>query len=108
MLAVSIAPGDADLIALTEAALGQQEEPIAVEGEATAYLAAGARPAPDWSRRDPRRARGGFLAVAGAVDVEGGRLERRAAAKALAAWAPPFGRSPGWALSPALPFARRR
>ena len=97
-LAVSIAPGDDDLVALTKAALGQQEEPIALEGDAIAYLAAGARPAPDWSRRILDAHEEGFVAVAGAVDVEGGRLERRAAAKALDAWAPPFGRSPGWAL----------
>ena len=96
-LAVSVAPGDADLAALTQAALAAQEEPIATEGEATAYLAAGARPAPDWSRRILDAHEEGFVAVGGAVEVEGGRLERRAAAKELAAWSPGFGRSPGWA-----------
>ena len=99
-LAVSVAPGDADLAALTHAALAAQEESISPdgEGEATAYLAAGARPAADWSRRILDAHEEGFVAVGGAVEVEGGLLERRAAAKELAPWSAGFGRSPGWAL----------
>jgi hypothetical protein len=97
-LAVSVAPGDADLAALTDAALAAQDEPIAQDGDATAYLAAGACPAPDWSRRILDAHEEGFVAVGGAVQVDGGRLERRAAAKELAPWSPGFGRSPGWTL----------
>jgi hypothetical protein len=96
-LAVAIT-GDPSLAELTRAALAEQEEPIADEGEATAHLLAGCRPAPDWSRRILDAHEEGFAAVAGAVEVEGGRLERRAAAKELAAWRPGFGRSPGWSL----------
>lgn len=97
-LGVSVMPGNAELMALTRAALAQQEEPVSEAGEATAHLAAGCRPAPDWSRRLLDAHEEGFVAVAGAIEVEGGRIERRAAAKELGDWAPGFGRSPAWAL----------
>ncbi len=106
-LAVSVAPGDADLVALTQAALAAQEEPISPEGDATAYLAAGARPAPDWSRRILDAHEEGFVAVGGAVQVEGGRLERRAAAKELAPWSPGFGRVARLDAPAPLPVAAR-
>jgi hypothetical protein len=91
-LAVSIAPGDDDLVALTKAALGQQEVPIAVEGDATAYLAAGARPAPDWSRRVLDAHQSGYAAVGGSIEVEGLRRP-----KTLEPWAPGRGRVPHFA-----------
>ena len=96
-LAVSVAPGDADLTRLTQAALAAQEEPVTDEAEATAYLAAGCSPAPDWSRRILDAHEEGFVAVAGAIELEG-RLGNRAAAKELAPWRPGSGRSPGWTL----------
>jgi len=95
-LTVVIEPGDAELVAVTREALAAQEEAVAEEGHATAHLVAGARPAPDWSRRILDAHEQGFVAVGGAIEVEGGVLERRGAAKELADWKPGFGRSPGW------------
>jgi hypothetical protein len=98
-LTVTLAPGDQALEAATRAALERQEEPIAAaDGEATAHLLGGCIPAPDWSRRILDAHAEGYAAVAGSVAVEGGPLERRGAAKELAAWRPGFGRSPGWSL----------
>ena len=79
----------------TRAALAAQEEPVAAEGEATAYLAAGCVPAPDWSRRILDAHEEGFAAVGGSVEVEGGR-SARGLRKALEPWAPGFGRAPEW------------
>lgn len=79
----------------TRAALSAQEEPVAEEGEATAYLAAGCLPAPDWSRRLLDAHEEGFVAVAGSIEVEGGWSARRLR-KELEPWAPGFGRAPEW------------
>jgi len=87
--------GDPAAAVVTRAALAAQEEPVADEGEATAYLAAGWLPAPDWSRRILDAHEEGFVAVAGSVEVEGGR-STRALRKELAPWAPGFGRAPEW------------
>lgn len=92
-LAVRIAPGPPDLVAVTEAALAAQEEPVSADAEATAHVAAGCLPAPDWSVRILDAHDEGFAAVGGAVEVEGGWLARRRLPE-LAAWAPGFGRRP--------------
>jgi len=87
--------GDPALSDATRAALEAQEEPVAEEGEATAYLAAGCLPAPDWSRRVLDAHSEGFVAVAGSVEVEGG-WGARSLRKELEPWAPGFGRAPEW------------
>jgi hypothetical protein len=98
-LTVAVAPGEPELEAVTHAALARQEEPIvAVDGEATAHLLAGCVPAPDWSQRLLDAHAEGYAAVGGSVEVQGGLLERRAAAKELASWRPGFGRAPAWSL----------
>ena len=76
----------------TSAALAAQEEPLVEEEEdavAVAYLAAGAVPAPDWSRRLLDAHEEGWAAVGGAVLAES-RADRRQ----LAPWAPGGGRNP--------------
>ena len=96
-LHVQIADGPAELTRSTTDALDRQEEAIAPDGgEATAFLAAGCRPRPDWSRRVLDAHEEGYGVVAGAIEVEGNRLERRRL-RALQPWAPVFGRAPGWA-----------
>ena len=96
LLRVEVTEGPAELTRSTAEALDRQEEPVARdEGEATAFLAAGCRPRPDWSRRILDAHEEGYGAVAGAIDVEGGRLERRRL-RSLDPWAPGFGRAPGW------------
>jgi hypothetical protein len=96
-LAVEIAPGPAELVATTKAALAALEEPAGEAGVATAYLAAGCRPAPDWSRLILDAHEEGFAAVAGSVDVErAGLLRGRAPARELEPWKPGFGRAPAW------------
>ena len=91
-----------------EAALAAQEEPIATEdAEATAFLVAGCRPAPDWSRRLLDAHDEGYAVVAGSVEVEGSRF-RRGAARELEPWKPGFGRSPGWTLPLICPVDRLR
>jgi hypothetical protein len=73
----------------TAAAVAAQEEPVVTEApEAVAYLAAGAAPAPDWSRRLLDAHAEGWPAVGGAVDPSS-RSDR----KAFAPWAP-GGRNP--------------
>jgi hypothetical protein len=97
-LAVQVTEGPAALVAETEAALAAQEEPIVTEqAEATAFLVAGCRPAPDWSRRILDAHAEGYAVVGGSVEVETGRF-RRGAARELEPWKPGFGRSPGWSL----------
>jgi hypothetical protein len=86
--------GDPRLAAETEAELEAQEEPVTATGEATAYLPAGARPAPDWSRRLLDAHAEGFAAVAGSVELERRRLRRPP--RELEPWAPGFGRVPDW------------
>lgn len=77
-------------------ALAAQEEAV-VEDEAiaVAYLALGAVPAPDWSRRLLDAHAEGWAAVGGAVEP----LSRRERGR-FAAWAPGGGRNPrfGWPL----------
>ena len=98
-LAVSPPDGPAELVAASRSALEQQEEPITQVGEATAFLAAGCAPAPDWSRRILDSLEEGFGAVAGSIDVLGGFRDRRALAEVFAPWKPGFGRAPGWSHS---------
>jgi hypothetical protein len=93
-LAVRIAEGPTELVSATLAALAALEEPVTKEAAATAFLAAGCRPAADWSRLILDAHEEGFAAVAGSIDLEG-RLARRLGS-ALAPWRPGFGRSPGW------------
>lgn len=96
-LSVVVAAGPDDLVAATRRALDAQEEPVSAEGEATAFLAAGCRPAHEWSRRVLDAHEEGFAAVAGSIEVErGGRLRR--GPPELDPWKPGFGRSPGWTL----------
>lgn len=78
------------------AALAAQEEPLVpeAEAEAVAYLADGAAPAGDWSRRVLDAHEEGYGLVAGAVEPIGGILERRRAAALLRPWAPGVGRVP--------------
>jgi hypothetical protein len=98
-LAARIRPGPADLAAETRAALAAQSEPLvekAEEAVAVAELGAGCLPAPDWSRRILDAHSEGFGVVGGSVEPVGGRLRRRRASTALAAWAPGSGRNPGF------------
>jgi hypothetical protein len=95
-LAVVIAEGAPELVEATRSALAALEEPLAEAGEATAFLGAGCRPAPDWSRRILDAHDEGYGAVGGSVQVVGGLLERRRVESALAPWRPGFGRSPVW------------
>jgi hypothetical protein len=95
LLGVQIGEGSDDLIRVTEDALERQEESVAPEGDATAFLAAGCRPWPDWSRRVLDAHEEGYGVVAGAVEVEGTRRQRRRFA-ALRPWTPGFGRAPEW------------
>ena len=97
-LAVSVSGDDPAHLAATRSALEQQEEPIADDGEATAYLLAGCRPEPGWSRLVLDALEEGYAAVAGSVEVQGARLRNRGLAAELDAWKPGFGRSPGWSL----------
>jgi hypothetical protein len=94
-LAVVVADGPPELASATRAALTRLEEPIVADGAATAFLAAGCRPASDWSRRVLDAHEEGFAAVAGSIDVDG-RLGRRRLGSALAPWRSGFGRAPGW------------
>jgi hypothetical protein len=94
-LAVHVAEGAPDLVAETRAALSRLDEPIREEGAATAFLAAGCRPAPDWSRRLLDAHEEGYAAAAGSIQVDG-RLAARRLGATLHPWRPGFGRSPGW------------
>jgi hypothetical protein len=93
-LAVAVGEGPPELVTATRAALAMQAEPIAADGEATAHLAAGCRPDPDWSRRVLDAHAEGYAAVGGSIDVSSGLL--RHAPKELEPWRPGFGRSPNW------------
>jgi hypothetical protein len=94
-LRVQVADGPAELARLTAEALDRQEEAVAPDGEATAFLIPGCRPRPDWSSRILDAHEEGYGVVAGAIEIEGGRRERRRL-RSLQPWAPGFGRSPGW------------
>jgi hypothetical protein len=94
-LQVQIAEGPEELTRLTREALRRQDEEVVPEGVATAFLAAGCRPRPDWSRRVLDAHEEGYGVVAGAVAVEGGRMERRRL-RVLRPFAPGFGRAPSW------------
>jgi hypothetical protein len=88
--------GDED--AETEAALSLQEEPIVSEdADAVAHLAAGAIPAPDWSRLLLNAHAEGWPAVGGAVEASGG-LSARGERRRLEPWAPGGGRNPRFGL----------
>jgi hypothetical protein len=78
----------------TQQALASQEEAlVAQDAVAVAHLAAGALPAPDWSRLLLDAHEEGFAAVGGAVEIEGG-VTSRAERRRFAAWAPGGGRNP--------------
>jgi hypothetical protein len=94
-LAVRIAEGRPEHVATTRAALARLDEPVQETGAATAFLAPGCRPAPDWSRRILDAHEEGFAAVAGSVGVDA-RLAGRRLGATLRPWRPGFGRSPGW------------
>lgn len=95
-LAIEITEGPDELTAETRRALAAQEEPISDDGAATAYLVAGCRPEPDWSRRLLDAHAEGYAAVAGSLEIDG--LWKRGVPQELEAWQPGFGRSPGWTL----------
>jgi hypothetical protein len=94
-LAVCVGEGKPPLVAATRSALAAQEEAVAEEGEATAFLSPGCRPDPDWSRRVLDAHAEGFAAVAGSIAVDAGWLERRRHPE-LEPWRPGFGRAPEW------------
>ena len=96
-LRVDVTDGPPELVEETRAALEALEEPVSPEGEVIALLAAGCRPAPDWSRLVLDAHEEGFAAVAGSIEVERAGL-LRGAPRELQAWKPGFGRSPGWEL----------
>jgi len=80
--------------ARTDAALAAQDEQVvSSEPAATAYLVAGAEPAPDWARLLLDAHTEGWAAVGPALVPAGGALERRRAVRTLASWAP-GGRNP--------------
>jgi hypothetical protein len=82
-LAVSVSGGPDER---TTAALAAQEEPLVAEDTvATAYLAAGAVPAPDWSRRLLDAHAEGYAAVGGSIESPD---------RSLRPWAPGGGRKP--------------
>jgi hypothetical protein len=88
---------------LTLAALAAQEEAVVDEApEAVAHLVAGAEPAPGWSRLVLDAHAEGWAAVGTAIVPDGGPVERRRAARALAAWAP-GGRNPRFSQPLLLP-----
>ena len=97
-LAAQIGRGPSALVDETRAALARQEEPVTEIGEATASLAPGCLPAPDWSSRVLDAHEEGYAMVAGSIAVEGTRRERRALRGELDSWAPGFGRAPTWEL----------
>lgn len=95
-LSVTVFDGPSAATAATQEALAHQLEPLAETGGARAYLVAGCRPDPDWSRRVLDAHQEGFVAVAGAVVVDGPLLARRKVERALAPWRPGFGRMSDW------------
>jgi hypothetical protein len=94
-LAVRVGDGSPELVAATRRALASLDEPVTDEGAATAFLAPGCRPAPDWSRRILDAHEEGFAIVGGSIAVDAGVAGRRVSAS-LRPWRPGFGRSPGW------------
>lgn len=79
----------------TAAALAAQEEPLVTdEAEATAWLVAGAVPAPDWSRRLLDAHAEGYGAVGGSIEARD---------RELRPWAPGGGRNPSFAHPLLLP-----
>ena len=97
-LGVHVEPGPAELVEATREALAAQEVAVADVGLATAYLAAGCRPAPDWAGRILDAHAEGYAMVGGSIEVPGGRLRQRPVRADLRAWAPGFGRAPSWRL----------
>ena len=94
LLGIVIGEGPPELVEATRSALAAQEEPVSSDGEATAHLAAGCRPAPDWSRRLLDAHDEGYAALGGSIDVD--RSLRRRAPKELEPWRSGFGRAPNW------------
>src|SRR5918993_1456855 len=79
----------------TAAALAAQDEPLVeTEAVATAYLVAGAIPAPDWSRRVLDAHTEGYAAVGGSIDARD---------RSLRPWAPGGGRNPAFSHPLLLP-----
>lgn len=76
-----------------QALVSQEEALVAQDAVAVAHLAAGAVPAPDWSRLLLDAHEEGFAAVGGAVEIQGG-MASRAERRRFAAWAPGGGRNP--------------
>src|SRR5205085_6552531 len=71
-LAIELTPGPPDLVALTQRAVGEQDEPLVLrdEAEALAHLAPGCVPSTrDWSRRVLDAHEHGYAVVAGAIDA---------------------------------------
>ncbi|MFN2470707.1 MAG: hypothetical protein ABR583_06905 [Gaiellaceae bacterium] len=96
-LTVEVRDGPPELAAATREALGAQEEPLVNGGaEVIAFLAAGCRPAPDWSRLVLHAHAEGYGAVGGAIELTGSPLARRRAARQLGPWTERLGRAPGW------------
>jgi hypothetical protein len=91
-LAVAIRGGDDPE---TAAALADQEEPLVqADAVATAYLIAGAIPAPDWSRRILDAHAEGYAAVGGSIETRD---------RSFRAWAPGGGRNPAFSHPLLLP-----
>ena len=79
----------------TAAALAAQEEPLVeTDAVATAYLVAGAIPAPDWSRRILDAHAEGYVAVGGSIEARD---------RSLRPWAPGGGRNPAFSHPLLLP-----
>jgi hypothetical protein len=94
-LRAKITEGPDALTELTREALARQEEEVVDDADATAFLAAGCRPRPDWSRRVLDAHQEGYGVVAGAIEV-GANLRERRRFRSLRPWAPGFGRAPVW------------
>ena len=97
-LGVQIEPGPPELVEATREALAAQDVAIVEAGLATAYLAPGCRPAPDWARRILDTHEEGYAMVGGSIGVAGRLPSRRSLRADLRPWAPGFGRAPSWRL----------
>ena len=95
-LTLRFASGAAERIAETVSALRAQGVELRDDGEITAFLIAGCRPADDWHARTLHAHREGYAFVGGSIAVPSRRFRPRQGPTELRHWAPGFGRMPDW------------